>query len=162
MAKRGEEPDAKARPIAMSSPEQLMNQSSTYPKQPCVARTDPNGTFELLVYLKCMKELKEFEKKVIKHLLGKRFDDKATADILDNYDFVNYDHTGVGYFLSIKHLLIPQKREVFTDKTIGTFSGVEVGFVIFLENGELTLECHTWSGDKLDGSFRDCDVEIRF
>jgi hypothetical protein len=37
---------------------------------------------------------------------------------------------------------------------------VHSGFVVFLENGELTLECHSWGDVQIPESYREESVEI--
>jgi hypothetical protein len=37
--------------------------------------------------------------------------------------------------------------------------GLHCGFIIYIENGELTIECHPW-GDDVPEDFRDREVEI--
>jgi len=41
---------------------------------------------------------------------------------------------------------------------MGVTDGIEFGFVVFLEHGELTLECHTWGAIDVPSDFRERNV----
>lgn len=43
---------------------------------------------------------------------------------------------------------------------MGRHGKEQCGFVIFLENGELLFECHTWGEVDLSESFREMNVQI--
>jgi hypothetical protein len=37
---------------------------------------------------------------------------------------------------------------------------VTCGFIIFIENGRLTIECHPWGDPDVPEDFRDKDVQV--
>ena len=103
---------------------------------------------------------RQYEIDAIKMLVGDRLDDGLLETIfaVENLDI---EVTGVGYFATAANGDLPSGRLVF-DKpvVVGSADGVEVGFVVFVEDQELTLECHGW-GQEVQAGFRDADVSIR-
>jgi len=72
-----------------------------------------------------------------------------------------YEHTGVGYFATIRHPGIPAQRVVCSKPIVlGESDGIRSGFVVFLENNELTLECHSWGPEEVPETYREQDVQI--
>ncbi len=69
--------------------------------------------------------------------------ERAIGAILDEAQLVEFDHAGVGYFLTVSHPELSVERMVSEGPTpYGTAEGVLCGFVAFIENRELTLECY--------------------
>ena len=82
--------------------------------------------------------------------------------MLDHGTLVSYEYTGSGYYLAVGHSSVPSDRFVCHQPIVlGTSGDVQFGFVVFLENGELTLECHTWGPVDVPDDFREQKVEIR-
>lgn len=104
--------------------------------------------------------LKEFEKKVIKLLTSGVFSSYEIEEIIETAKFVGLeDNAGSGYFITIQHANFPKDYLVCSTPTIiGEFDDVNCGFVIFLENEELTLECHSWGEKELPQDFREKDI----
>ena len=103
---------------------------------------------------------KEFEKEAIRILAkGKIPDDVINVAISSELE--NIDHTGAGYFLTISNSLLPKERIVL-DKPIlqAKTNGISVGLIVFIENSELTLECHSWGDDEIPNDFRESKVTI--
>jgi hypothetical protein len=77
-------------------------------------------------------------------------------ELLANAAFVSREHTGVGYFLTVRHPGLPASRVVCSEPMVeGRAKDIECGFVAFLEGGKLTLECHSWGGSSLPADLRD-------
>ncbi len=56
---------------------------------------------------------------------------------------------------------IPEQRIVCDQPLLtGKLGDVYCGFVVFLEAGELTLECHVWGDDPMPEDFREHQVEM--
>ena len=108
-----------------------------------------------------VQEMKDYEKQVARTLLGAA-GLEALFDVLASAVDKEYEYTGHGYFLTIRHLGLPADRRVLDTPMIsGRAKGVEeVGFVAFLENHEFTLECFSY-GDGIPEDFRDRNVEIQ-
>ncbi len=104
--------------------------------------------------------MKDYEKQVARTLLEAAGLGEL-LDVLVNAVDEEYEYTGVGYFLTIKHMDLPAERQVLDKPVIfGRAKGVEaVGFLAFLMDHEFTLECHGY-GDEIPKDFRDRSVEI--
>jgi hypothetical protein len=107
-----------------------------------------------------MHAVRDYEKKVIAILTRGVLTPAELTTVL-NAEPVAYDYTGVGYFLTLRHESLPKQR-IVCDKpiVIGKSEGTETGFIVFLENHELTLECHAWSDNQVPEAYRDQDVAI--
>ena len=90
-------------------------------------------------------------------------DGSIAADVLHrvfNASDADCDHTGVGYFLTVRDDGLPSVRIVLDEPLLmGRSNGVEVGFVVFIENHELTLECHGW-GVEVPADIREREVVL--
>ncbi len=92
--------------------------------------------------------LTEFEIEVLGKMLKQEFSDSEIKSIISTSLITGYDYTGAGYFLKLTNKLIPINRKVISKPTlIGETEDIQLGFVLFLENNTLTIECHGW-GDK--------------
>jgi hypothetical protein len=61
----------------------------------------------------------------------------------------------------VAHPDLPQARTVCNQPTvIGRGDGYTCGFVVFLEDGQLVLECHDWGSDGLPDDLRDRPMRI--
>jgi hypothetical protein len=105
--------------------------------------------------------LKDFEKKAIALLTFGLFTYADVIAIDREAEFVGIEHTGGGYFLTLRHPGFPQERRVFDMPILsGEAPGVRVGFIVFIENGQMTLECHDWGADGVPENIRDMDVQV--
>lgn len=103
----------------------------------------------------------DFEREVVTTLLGPHMDADRVATVLDDAGIVSYEHTGAGYFLTVRHRILPSETIVcHTPLVVGTCGDVACGFVVFLEHGELTLECHALGDAAIPEDFRDRRVRI--
>ena len=58
-------------------------------------------------------------------------------------------------------MIFSEKRKVIDEPTIvGKKESIEVGFVLFMENNTLTLECHDWGNDNIDENIRQENLAI--
>lgn len=114
-----------------------------------------------------MESLKQFEKELIEKMLdrpdpresGHTVDDLATLEPflrdLGRSTQIEYEYTGVGYFETVAHKMIPNERIVVHPSGIyGEINGHFLGFVLFFEYGELMIDCHRLSE-------HDCPPEAR-
>jgi len=102
-----------------------------------------------------------FEAEAIRLMVG----DALTASTLDEVLAVDaperYEYTGSGYFLTVKHPGLPADRRTLSDPfVVGIAGDVRAGFVVFLGDGELTLECHTWGELDVPADFRQRQVNV--
>lgn len=83
-------------------------------------------------------------------------------DLLATASLVSCEHTAVGYFLTVHHPALPASRVVCNEPMIeGRAKDIECGFVVFLEGGELTLECHSWGDSPLPADLRERPLAIQ-
>jgi hypothetical protein len=108
-----------------------------------------------------MSAFKDFERAVVKMLVGRNMSESQLESLLDSGSVVSYEHTGVGYFLTVRHPTVPSERVVcHRPPVIGKADDVECGFVVFLEGGELTLECYSWTATEVPEDFRERRVDV--
>ena len=105
--------------------------------------------------------IKDFEKKALAFLTSGLY---AYADVLkisDEAELAGIEHTDAGYFLTIRHPCFSQERSIYSKPVvIGEIPGLVVGFVVFIENGELMLECHGWEAYGVPENIREMDVQV--
>jgi hypothetical protein len=83
------------------------------------------------------------------------------ATLICDANFVSIEHSGVGYFLTVRHESLPQRRIVLHEPfVVGRAGGVEGTFLAFIENGELMLECAPVPPSEVPEGFRDMPVSI--
>jgi hypothetical protein len=103
--------------------------------------------------------MKSFEREVVR-LMAQEW---IAADVLHrvfNASDADCDYTGVGYFLSVRDSGLSKARIVLSEPLVmGQCNGVDVGFVLFIENNELTLECHGW-GAEVPADIREREVFV--
>lgn len=103
----------------------------------------------------------EFEIEVLRQLIAPKLEAEVFRKIIQESQGIDYHFSGSGYFLTVRHPEIPTSRIVCTDPTVlGRCGNILVGFVVFVENSELTLECHGWGLDELPLDFREQSVLI--
>jgi hypothetical protein len=103
----------------------------------------------------------EFERQVLRILLRSHMRHEQIEELLADAAFVSCEHTGVGYFLTVRHLGLPASRVVCSEPMLqGRAKDIECGFVAFLEGGDLTLECHSWGDLSLPSDLRDRPLTI--
>jgi hypothetical protein len=102
-----------------------------------------------------------FEREVVRVLLEPHMSPAQVEDLLDAASFVSCEYTDVGYFLTVSHPALPHSRLVCSEPTIfGRAPDVECGFVVFIDGGELTLECHSWGDEPVPADIRERSLTI--
>jgi len=108
-----------------------------------------------------MTEFREFESDVLRQLVAPGLGAEAVEAIVREAELVSYDYSGAGYFLTVKHPSLPSGRIVYNKPmVVGRVGNIESGFIVFIENGELMLECHTWGEVNLPENFREQNVIV--
>lgn len=108
-----------------------------------------------------MRIFVDFEREVVAALLEPHMAADRVTDVLDSAETVSYERTPVGYYLTVRHPDLPVERLVCnTPLLVGAWNDVECGFVVFVQDGELTLECHSWNGAVIPRDFRQRPVHI--
>jgi len=78
-----------------------------------------------------------FERLVVETLAGPHLEADQLAGVLESAEFVSLEHTGAGYFLTVRHATLPEDRIVCNDPLlIGSSLGVECGFVLFIDDSQ--------------------------
>ena len=92
--------------------------------------------------------MKKFERQIIGELLEmSELKDIVISGAADN-EVVEF--SGAGYFLTIKDPMLPKHRIVLDSPNIqGKLDGIEVGYLAFVENSELMLECYSYDQELL-------------
>ena len=108
-----------------------------------------------------MLTIKEFEKEALKVLTSDVLSLAELEAVIEGPDSVSYEQTGSGYYLTLEHRSLPEKRIVCSKPVVKGVSGdIQCGFVVFVEDRRLTLECHSWGEKPLPGNFRDGAVTV--
>jgi hypothetical protein len=104
---------------------------------------------------------RRFETQILRLLVIPKLDEQVVSSIEQNAEFVNYEYSGCGYFLTVRHPDIPHER-IVCDKPFvsGLALGIRSGFVIFIQNGQLMLECHELGEPTVPANYRDLDVAV--
>lgn len=105
-------------------------------------------------------KLAKYEIEVFNLLLNDKFNTEELNSIL-NSPITGYDYTGAGYFLELTNDILPKDRETISEPTLfGRADNFEVGFLIFIEDSKLTLECHSWGEENPPESVREKLIAI--
>jgi hypothetical protein len=108
-----------------------------------------------------MGHFKAFEIEVLRLLTAPALGTTAVEDIVLNAELVSYDYSGIGYFLTVKHPVVPIARTVFSTPTIIGSSGMtQCGFLVFVESGELMLECYIAGAVEISENFREQHIAV--
>jgi hypothetical protein len=108
-----------------------------------------------------MAAFRKFELEAIRLMSAGVLSDKQMQALCDATHADNYEYTGCGYFLTVSHPSLPEKPCTLSQPAVvGKAGNVQAGFVVFLGNGKLALECHTWGPVDVPADFRDREVTI--
>src|SRR5688572_14323188 len=109
-----------------------------------------------------MELFKDFEKHVLHFLLSNTLTSDGIDEIITNGELVSHEYTGAGYFRVVRHGSLPLRRIACHEPiVIGESGAITCGFVVFIEEGQLTLECHSWGEPEVPEDFRDMEVRVR-
>ena len=105
---------------------------------------------------------KPYEVALLQVLLAEDFSREQLSQILDGASEQHIESNGYGFYVSVRHPAVGDMRRVISapPSLAGHCGGRSAGFIVFLENNQLTLEIYPWDGDCLPDSFRDGDVTI--
>jgi hypothetical protein len=107
-----------------------------------------------------MVEVKDFEKEAIRLLTAGIVPTTVIEGVLTEAQSIQYEYTGCGYFLTLFHPSLPRERIVcHKPLVLGRSRGIDSGFVVFLQDHHLTLECHSYEKD-VPESYREQDVRV--
>jgi hypothetical protein len=108
-----------------------------------------------------MRALRDFEIKAIRILADGVLSPAQLDAVFSARELSSYNHTGVGYFASIAHCSLPDTPQALSVPFVaGRIGESECGFVCFLGDGQITLECHPVSGPDVPTDTRDLPVQV--
>jgi hypothetical protein len=104
---------------------------------------------------------RRFETQVLRFLAIPKLGEHVVSSIEQNAELVSYEYSGCGYFLTVKHPEIPLER-IVCDKPFvsGLAQGIQAGFLIVIEKGQLMLECHELGDPTIPEDYRNFDVVV--
>lgn len=108
-----------------------------------------------------MSVFKAFEAEVLTQLAAPVLGRPLVDSLLIDATLASYTYSGTGYFLTVRHPSLPAERLVCaTPALTGRLDELLCGFVIFIEQGELMLECHSWTSAGLPPDVRERAVRV--
>lgn len=108
-----------------------------------------------------MPALRDFEIKAIRLLAGGTLTGAQLALLEHIPEPSRYEYTGSGYFLTVTDPSLPEVTATLSyPDVVGEQGEVTCGFVVFVGDHELTLECHTWGAVDVPSDFRDRAVNV--
>jgi len=106
--------------------------------------------------------LRAYERRALELLLASCLPAETVRAVLDEARFVSCCFSGAGYFIRLRHEKLPSKRWVCDEPyLVGRSALIDaIGFIGFVEDGELTLECHSLGEASFPTGIRDFAVEL--
>lgn len=109
-----------------------------------------------------MAELRSFEKEAVRLLAGGVLPGPVLEAVAASTAWALEQQSPGGYYLRLRRDGLPLDRVVCSQPAVsGTAGDVVCGFVVFIEDEELTLECHSWGPGDVPSDFREYPVEVR-
>jgi len=108
-----------------------------------------------------MSVFRDYERRVLGLLAPGALSPEQIEAVLREGTFVSYEYSGNGYFLTVAHPSIPAERRVCSQPVVmGHAEGIDCGFILFIEDGKLMMECHTWGAVDVPDGYREKDVRV--
>ena len=109
-----------------------------------------------------MSAFRDFELQAIHLMADDALCGEQVALLREIEEPSEYWYTGCGYYLTVTHPLLPQKRRTLSKPAVvGTSGDIQCSFIVYLDvGGVLVLECHTWGEVEVPEDMRDRNVQI--
>lgn len=108
-----------------------------------------------------MSVFKDYERRVLALLAPGALSPEQIEAVAREGTFVSYEYSGSGYFLTIAHPSLPMERKVCSQPIVmGHADRIDCGFILFIQDGKLMIECHTWGAIDVPDGFREKDVRV--
>ena len=105
--------------------------------------------------------VEKFERDALTLLVADRIPNSVLFDVINKPETIECKFTGAGYYLDLKHQSLAGPRRVFSDVNVeGAFEGRTVGFVAFVDEKILTLECFAYGDDGIPDYIRHSRVNV--
>jgi len=106
-----------------------------------------------------MSHFRAFEVEVLRLLGTATLGDAVVEAVCRDAELVSYNHSGVGYFLTVRHHLLPKARMVLNEPMVlGQVAEVVGSYLALLQDNELMLE-YAGTTD-VPENFRDLPVQV--
>jgi len=90
--------------------------------------------------------IEEYERTIIRMLCSDVISNSTLHEVMNHPEKIECKFTGEGYYLDIFHSGLPSERIALdTPGIVGVCQEVEVGFIAFIEENVLCLECYNYS-----------------
>jgi hypothetical protein len=88
-----------------------------------------------------MSHFRAFEVEVLRLLGNATLGEAVVAAVCRDAELVSFYHSGVGYFLTVRHHLLPKARAVLSQPMVlGQVGEVAGSYLVFVQDNELMLE----------------------
>jgi hypothetical protein len=107
-----------------------------------------------------MSHFRSFEAEVLKLLATATLGDDVVSGVIRDASFVGFKHSGVGYFLTVRHPRLPKAQLVLSQPiVVGSVGEVCGSYLAFLGQNELVLE---YAGvTDVPSNIRDLHVQVQ-
>lgn len=108
-----------------------------------------------------MDSLRPYEVQAIRALACGALEPALLELVLRDAEVMSCEHTGGGYYLTLRHPSLPEARATLHQPTmIGKLGDAVYGFIVFLGGHELMLECHDWAPPSMSPDVREMAVVV--
>lgn len=106
-----------------------------------------------------MTHFRAFEVSALRLLCTATLGNVVVDAICSDSEFVSYRYSGVGYFVTVRHHLLPTARVVLSQPiVVGEVGDVTGSYLAFIQNNELMLEYAATTD--VPENFRDLSVRV--
>ncbi len=106
--------------------------------------------------------LTNYESLVLEILLKDNFTN-SEIESFKSAHIISYEYTGAGYFVQIENEDLPINRQTYYEPSVyGYGKDYMVGFILYAENKQLTIECHSWGEKNPPITIRDEVINIKY
>jgi hypothetical protein len=107
-----------------------------------------------------MSHFRSFEAEAFRLLGTATLGDDLVNAVISDASFVGFEHSGVGYFLTVHHPLLPSARLVLSQPIVsGSVGGVIGSYLAFIGHNELMLEYAAVTD--VPANIRDLQVQVQ-
>jgi len=115
-----------------------------------------------LIYTLANMKLSTYEIQVIELMLKCKLSIDEWTKFLEGYELVDFEYTGAGYFLKIRACNLNLKEETIHEPIVlGENENFSVGFLLFVDQNEIVMECHSWGEINPPANVRELGIEIK-
>ena len=106
-------------------------------------------------------QVSSFEKEALVLLCEGMISKSALDQAISSPDSISCEFTGAGYYLEIQHHALPKDRMVCDKPTVlGKYQDQEVGFIAFVQDNRITLECYEYDSNGVPEEIRNEAVQV--